>query len=408
MKTAARWSDRVDGSLEREMCGWRRHLHAHPELGFEERETTAYIARLLDDWHVPYDRPLETGVVGRVRGAGPGPTVALRCDIDALPLQEENTFDFASRVPGRMHACGHDAHTAMLLGAAQALAGLGNELRGEVRLLFQPAEELVSGGAQKLVEAGVVEGVDALIGLHVQSDVELGAISLREGPIMASDDQFAIAIIGSGGHGAHPHLTVDSLRIAAGLVAELQTLISRRINPLEPVVLTIGTFHSGTAYNIIAGRAEMQGTVRSFSAAVRDQLEREITSLASGYARAHGAEASVRYTRGSPAVVNHAELVEFLRPAAAAVVGAEHVVRRPPRMGAEDFAYYCQVVPSAFVQIGARNPEIGADFPHHHPRFTIDERSLGIGLRFYLAALERTSSVGGALPALPAPTRTSA
>jgi amidohydrolase len=336
-----------------------------------------------------------TGVVANVREAASGPTVALRCDIDALPIQEENTFDFASRIPGRMHACGPDAHTAMLLGVAKTLTDIRNEIQGEVRLLFQPAEELVSGGAQKFVEAGVLQGVDALVGLHVQSEVEVGAISLREGPIKASDDQFAIEIVGSGGHGAQPHRTVDSLRIAASLVEELQMLISRRIDPLEPAVLTVGTLHAGAAYNIIAGRAEMNGTVRTFSNAVRHQLEREISSVASAHAQVHGATAAVRYTHGSPAVINHSELVDFLRPAAAAVVGAGQVLRRPPKMGAEDFAYYCEVVPSAFVQIGARNPEIGADFPHHLPRFTIDERCLGVGLRFYLEVLQRFSSAGG-------------
>jgi amidohydrolase len=403
MNTGARWTARVDGDLEQQMREWRRHLHAHPELGFEERQTTEYIIHLLGGWHISYERPLETGVVALVRGAASGPTFALRCDIDALPIQEENTFDFASRIPGRMHACGHDAHTAMLLGVAKTLAEIRDELRGEVRLLFQPAEELVSGGAEKFVQAGVLEGVDALVGLHVQSEVDFGTISLREGPVSASDDQFAIEIVGSGGHGAYPHRTVDSLRIAAGLVGELQTLISRRIDPMEPAVLTIGTLHAGTAYNIISSRAEMKGTVRSFSDAVRHQLEQEITSLASGYTRAHGAEAVVRFTHGSPAVINHPELVDFLRPGAAAVVGPDRVLRRPPAMGAEDFAYYCEVVPSAFVQIGARNPESGAPHPHHHPRFTIDERCLGVGLRFYLETLERSSSVGRALPALTLP-----
>jgi amidohydrolase len=250
----------------------------------------------------------------------------------------------------------------------------------------------------------VLEGVDALVGLHVHGDVDFGTIALREGPVLASDDQFAIEIIGSGGHGASPHLTVDSLRIAASLVGELQTLISRRVDPLEAAVLTVGSLHAGTAYNIVAGRAEMSGTVRTFSSAVRDQLDKELTSLASAYARAHGAEAVVRYTRGSPAVVNHSELVDFLRPAASAVVDPERVLRVPPSMGAEDFAYYCEVVPSAFVQIGARPAEGGARFPHHHPRFTIDERCLGIGLRFYLELLERSSSAGGTVPVLAAPT----
>src|SRR5215471_8325403 len=218
------WSSRVDDELEQQMLNWRRHLHAHPELGFEEHETTKYVVHFLDAWRIPYEQPLETGVVACVRGAAPGPVVALRCDIDALPIQEENSFAFASRIPGRMHACGHDAHTAILLGAAKTLVELRDELRGEVRLLFQPAEELVTGGAQKFVDAGVVEGVDALIGLHVHSEIDVGAISLRSGPIMASDDQFSIEVIGSGGHGAHPHRTIDALHIAAGLVGELQTL----------------------------------------------------------------------------------------------------------------------------------------------------------------------------------------
>jgi len=293
-----------------------------------------------------------------------------------------------------------------MLGAAKTLVELRDELRGEVRLLFQPAEELVTGGAQKFVDAGVVEGVDALIGLHVHSEIDVGVISLRSGPIMASDDQFSIEVIGSGGHGAHPHRTTDALYIAAGLVGELQTLVSRRIDPLEPAVLTVGTLHAGTAYNIIAGRAEMSGTVRTFSASVRNQIEEGIRLVASAYARAHGAEVAVRYTRGSPAVINHPELTDFLQPAAAAVVGADQILRCPPKMGAEDFAYYCEVVPSAFVQIGAGNPDIGAQFPHHHPRFTIDERCLGIGLRFYLETLERSSSVRGELPAMSSPIAT--
>ncbi|HEX6509414.1 MAG TPA: amidohydrolase [Chloroflexota bacterium] len=398
------WSAHVGCDLEQQMRDWRRHLHAYPELGFEEHETTKYIVKLLDAWRIPYEQPLKTGAVAHVHGAAPGPILALRCDIDALPIREENTFDFASHVPGRMHACGHDAHTAILLGAAKTLAELRDEIRGEVRLLFQPAEELVSGGAQKFVDAGVLEGVEALVGLHVQSEVDVGAISLRGGPIMASDDQFAIEIVGSGGHGAHPHRTIDALRVAAGLIGELQTLISRQIDPLEPAVLTVGTLHAGTAYNIIAGRAEMSGTVRTFSGTVRNQLEEKITSLASTYARAHGAEAAVRYTRGSPAVINHPELVDFLRPAAAAVVGTGQVLQHPPKMGGEDFAYYCEVVPSAFVQVGGRNPDVGANFPHHHPRFTIDERCLGIGLRFYLETLERSASSRGTLPVLTAAT----
>jgi amidohydrolase len=391
------WAEHVDEDTERDLVRWRRHLHENPELSFQEFETTTFVAGSLDEWGIPYDRLLPTGLVGHVVGRHPGPTVAVRCDLDALPIEEENTFEFKSRVSGKMHACGHDGHTSILLGLARTLSELRDEIHGEVRLLFQPAEEVIESGARQMIEAGVVEGVDAVIGLHLISDLKTGHISLAGGAIMAAADVFEITITGSGGHGAYPQQTVDALLIAAGLVGQLQTLVSRRVPPLEPAVVTVGTLHAGTATNVISGTATMSGTVRTLSEPVRDQIEHELRSLVEFFPRAHGATANLVYRRGNPVVVNDERLAGFLRPAAAAVVGERSLVTMPPTMGAEDFAYYGSVAPSAFAFIGSGSRELESDFPHHHPRFTVDERALGTGLRFFLEAVERTSSGRGSL-----------
>ncbi len=392
------WIERVDEDLEQQLVLWRRHLHAHPELSFQEHETTALIADLLQQWDIPFERPLATGVVAKIHGAKPGPTVAVRCDIDALPIQEENAFDFASTTPGHMHACGHDGHTAILLGLAKILSDVRNEIHGEIRLLFQPAEEVVESGARHFIEQGVLTGVDAIVGLHLMSDLSVGKISLRSGAIMASMDEFTITVVGSGGHGAFPHQTRDALVIAASLVGELQTLVSRRVDPLQPAVVSVGAFHAGTVFNVISGRAELCGTVRTLSESVRDLLESETKNIATQHAAALGAVATTTYRRGSPSLVNDESLIELLRPAAVATVSEKMVVSMAPIMGGEDFAHYTRIVPGAFAFIGARNPDVGADHPHHHPRFTIDETALPIGLRFLLNSLERTSSSGAGLP----------
>jgi amidohydrolase len=392
------WTERVDDELLARLTEWRRHLHANPELSFQEHQTTDFICELLAGWNIPHERPLETGVVAHIKGSRPGPTVAVRCDIDALPIDEENHFEFVSKRPGVMHACGHDGHTAILLGVAKVLAEVSSEIQGEVRLLFQPAEEVVASGAKHFIAAGVVRDVDAIVGLHLMSGVDVGKISLREGPVMASTDRFEIAIDGSGGHGAFPHQTVDPIVIAASLVGELQTVVSRRVDPLQPAVLSLGSIHGGDAFNVIPQRVELEGTTRALSEPVRDLLEAEILRICEHHAAAHGARAEVVYERGSPSLDNNAALVEHLIPAAAAVVGRENVVRVPPIMGGEDFAHYSRLLPSAFAFVGSRNREAGSDFPHHHPRFTIDESALGIGLRYSLEAVERLASVGGGIP----------
>jgi amidohydrolase len=341
---------------------------------------------------------MPTGLVAHVQGKHPGPTVAYRCDLDALPIEEQNAFDFRSGTAGKMHACGHDGHTAILLGLARTLNGLRDEIHGEVRLLFQPAEEVGDSGARHLIETGALEGVQAVIGLHLISNLETGRISLVEGPIMAAADVFEITVKGSGGHGGYPHEATDPLMIAAGLVGQLQTIVSRRVSPLDSAVVSIGTFHAGSAPNIIPGTATLTGTVRTLSEKVRAKIPVDLTTMCESFARAHGGSAEVKYEWGSPVCANDGRLVEFLLPAAAAAVGSSSVVALPPEMGAEDFAYYAKVAPTAFALIGSGNKDLESDFPHHHPRFTIDERALGIGLRFMLESVERTSAGQAKLP----------
>ncbi|HEY1163477.1 MAG TPA: amidohydrolase [Candidatus Dormibacteraeota bacterium] len=392
------WAERVDEDTEADLVGWRRYLHERPELSFEEFETTKFVAGMLDEWGISYDRPLPTGLVAHIHGKHPGPTVAFRCDLDALPIEEQNTFEFRSRTAGKMHACGHDGHTAILLGLARTLIDLQDEIHGEVRLLFQPAEEVGESGARHLIEAGALEGVQAVIGLHLISNLETGLISLTKGPIMAAADSFAITVTGYGGHGGYPHEAIDPLMIAAGLVGQLQTIVSRRVSPMNPAVVSVGSFHAGSAPNIIPGTATLTGTVRTLSEKVRAKIAADLTAMAESYARAHGGTAEVKYDWGSPACANDGRMVDFLLPAAAAAVGSSSVVALPPEMGGEDFAYYAKVAPTAFALIGSGNKDLESDFPHHHPRFTVDERALGIGLRFMLESVERTSAGQATLP----------
>lgn len=383
----------LDTDLFDDMCGWRRHVHANPELGFEEHATSSFIRSLLDKWEIPYDAPLSTATVAHVVGAHPGPVLAIRADIDALPIQEESQVGYASTRAGVMHACGHDGHTAMLLGVAKLLSQRRDLLRGEIRLIFQPAEELVDGGAVRLVNAGVLEGVTAIVGLHLTSALPTGVVGLTDGAVLASDDRFDITVVGSGGHASSPHQTTDALVIAAGLVSQLQTLVSRRVDPSIPAVVTVGSFHAGDVYNAIASEARLSGTIRTFSPAVRETLEIDLVDLANGYAAVHKAKADVAYHRGPPPLINRSCVVEFVRPAAEAVVGISQVTAMPAFMGAEDFAYYSESVPAVFVFIGS---DTGTSFPLHHPKFDIDEEALAVGLRFLEQVVELWVDVDGA------------
>lgn len=362
-----------------DLASWRHHLHMHPELGFQEVETTRWLAERMEEWSIPFTRPTPTGLVGMIEGSRPGRTIAIRADIDALPIDEENSFPFKSTRPGVMHACGHDGHTAILLGLSRFLSK-NRDFPGRVKLLFQPAEELPPGGAQQFVQAGVLDDVDACIGLHVISETPTGKAGITAGPMMANSDAFRATIRGKGGHGASPHQTVDAVMVACNAVVNLQTVVSRKVDPTKPAVISVGAIHAGQAGNVIADSATIVGTVRSFHTDVRQLLHDEIKRTLDATCAIYGASAEIQYTWGYPALVNDEGITEVLRQAAEDVLGSGAVSTQNPIMGGEDFAYYGQKVPAAFLFLGARNDAVGANWPHHHPRFTFDEASMVQGM----------------------------
>jgi len=374
-----------------EMTEWRRYLHAHPELSFGEYETTAWLAQHLEALQIPFTRPAPTGLVCIIEGNRPGRTIAVRADIDALPIVELNDFAYVSTTPGVMHACGHDGHTAILLGLARFLVQ-NRDFAGRVKLLFQPAEEKPPGGAQQFIAAGVLAGVDACVGIHLISDMPTGKAGITAGPMMANTDSFRAVIQGRGGHGAEPHQTIDAVMIACHAVVNLQTVVSRKIAPTRPAVISVGSVHAGTVNNVIADSAELKGTVRSFHADVRQKLQDEIHRTLQTTCAMYGAELTLEYELGYPALANDPATTEVMREAARAVLGADHVLVQDPIMGGEDFAYYGSKVPAAFMFVGCRSAAAGSEWPHHHPRFTVDETALPHGMeilgRAALALLE--------------------
>ncbi len=373
--------------LEGEVVGWRRHLHQNPELSFREHETARFVRETLESFGgFEVSRPTETSVVARLVGEGPGRTLALRADMDALPIQEENDFEFASQNPGVMHACGHDGHTAMLLGAAKVLSGMRDRLNGEVRLVFQHAEELGPGGAEELVEAGVMDGVDAVVGLHLWSGLPVGKIGVTFGAMMASPDTFLITIKGKGGHAAMPHQAVDAIAVGAQVVTNLQHVVARETDPLENVVLSVTRFTGGTTHNVIPGSVEMEGTVRTLDPAVRGRMPGIMERVVKGVTEAHGAGYELDYTFGYRPVINDADLTRAVEETARGLFGDEAVEVMPPNMGGEDFSAYGQRAPGAFFLVGAGNEGEGITAPHHHPRFTVDEDALPVGVRMLLGA----------------------
>ncbi|MBX6350791.1 MAG: amidohydrolase [Clostridia bacterium] len=362
----------------------------NPELSFEERETTAFLEETLRGWGLEPVRRTPTGLWADLEGGGgSGPTVAVRADIDALPIHEANAFEFRSRRDGVMHACGHDGHTAILLGVTRTLLDLRDRLPGRVRLVFQPAEELLPGGARPMIEAGVLDGVDRIIGLHLWSLLPTGRAGIAPGPLMANADAFEIRVRGRGGHGAQPHLAADALAAAAQVVVSLQQVVSRMVDPMRAAVVTVGVFRAGSAFNVIAPEALLQGTVRTFDADVRARVREALSRVAGDVAHAFGCEAETDYREGYPALVNERGTVEVFRAAVAAQMGEAALVEPEPFMGGEDFAYYLLERPGAFLFLGARNPEVGAEYPHHHPNFTIDEAALPWGVAVLAATAWR-------------------
>jgi amidohydrolase len=381
-------SDLVTPELEAQAIAWRRYLHARPELSFEEVETSQFVADTLSSLDaLELERPTPTSVVAHLRGARPGKTLALRADMDALPVQEETELEFASTRPGVMHACGHDGHTAMLLATATLLMGRRDELSGEVRFVFQHAEEKPPGGARELVAAGVMEGVDLVVGAHLISRLEIGKVGVGAGPRMACGDTFAIEVTGSAGHAAFPHTSIDPVAVAAEIVVNLQQIVSRETNPLEAVVVSVTRIAGGSADNVIPGRVELGGTVRTFSQKSRERTRGAMERIVRGVTEAHRATGRLNYLEGYAPVINDPAAVALVAAAAAAELGSEAVVEQEPIMAGEDFSAYQQVVPGVFFTVGAMNEAIGACYPHHHSRFAIDESALRNGI----AVLTRTA-----------------
>jgi amidohydrolase len=380
-------TDRVE-EIKQQVVEWRRYLHQNPELSFQEEKTSQFVYDTLSSFGgLELSRPTKTSVVARLIGAHPGKVLAIRADMDALPITEENDFDFVSQNPGVMHACGHDGHTAMLLGAAKILAGFKDQIHGEVRFLFQHAEELLPGGAQELVDAGVMDGVDYVIGTHLWAPVETGKIYIGSGPLMASPDTFRITIFGKGGHAAEPHETVDSIAVAAQVVTNLQHIVSRNTNPLQPLVVSVTKFIGGTTDNVIPGSVELSGTVRTFDMELRDKIPGLMERIIKGVTEAHGAQYEFKYEKGYRPVINDEEATNIMKEALLELYGEEAVLKAMPTMGGEDFSAYGTKAKSCFFFIGAGNQEKGIVYPHHHPRFTIDEEALPIGVRAFVHAV---------------------
>lgn len=362
----------------------RRHLHMNPELSFKEDKTAQYIVNFYAELGVEVKSGVGgNGVVARVKGGKPGKTVALRADFDALPIQDEKDVPYKSTVPGVMHACGHDGHTATLLQLAKAIHEMQEDLTGEYVFIHQHAEEYAPGGAKPMIEDGCLDGVDAIFGTHLWSLTDYGTIEYLSGPVMAAADRFDIVVQGAGGHGASPHQTKDAITIGAQLVTNLQQIVSRRVNPTESAVLSIGSFVADNAFNVIADSAKLVGTVRTFNPEIRDLMEREIQRVVDGTALSNDCTIELVYDRGYPAVVNHEAETIFLQEVAEDILGAEQVVETAQHMGAEDFAYYLEKVPGTFFFTGAKPAE---PFPHHHPKFDFDENAMLVAAKVLGAA----------------------
>lgn len=360
----------------------RRYFHENPEPSWKEFKTSKRIKEELQSMDIPYVEMAGTGVVGTIKGKLQGKTIALRGDMDALEVVEKNDIKYKSQNPGIMHACGHDGHTAMLLGAARALNEIKDNIKGSIKLIFQPAEEMIQG-AKKMIEDGALEGVDGILGIHLWSGLETGKISVDPGPRMASGDHVIIDVIGKGGHGSMPHQGVDAIVVASSIVMNTQSIISREINPLDPIVFTIGELRAGTRFNVLAGEARLEGTTRCFDPEIRAKLPEIIERYAHQTASAYGAVAKVKYTYGTPPTINDERSSSLAKKTVLNMLGEDGLVSIEKTTGSEDMAYYLEQIPGLIAFVGSGNAEKEADFPHHHPRFNLDEDSLAIGTELY-------------------------
>lgn len=371
-----------------QLVEWRRHFHKYPELSFQEEKTSQFVFDILQK--IPYlevSRPTQYSVMAKLVGKQPGKTIAIRADMDALPIHEENDFDFISTYQGVMHACGHDGHMAILLGVVHKLVEEREKVKGEIRFLFQHAEENFPGGAEEMVAAGVMEGVDYIIGAHLWASLEAGKIGVIYGAAMAAPDVFKITIEGKGGHAGIPHETIDSIAIGTQVVSQLQQIVSRLTNPLDSLVVSVTQFHAGTTHNVIPEHAEIEGTVRSLRHELREETAGKIERIVKYITESYGAKYTFSYEYGYRPVVNNYEVTEIIERTALQLYGRDRVVRLQPTMAGEDFSAFLQKAPGTFFFIGAGNKEKGIIYPHHHPRFTIDEDALPIGVEVFVSSI---------------------
>lgn len=360
----------------------RREFHMNPEPSMQEFRTSSRVIEELEKMGIECERVAETGVVGTIIGGSSGKTIALRADMDALEVNEKNDHKYASKVDGMMHACGHDAHTSSLLTAAKILNDIKSDLCGTVKLFFQPGEEIALG-AKQMIKEGVMEGIDGIFGLHVWNDAEAGKVSVEAGPRMASAGIFKIGISGKGGHGSMPHQGVDAVVVGSAIVMNLQTLVSREINPLDPAVVSVGMFNAGTKFNVMAGEAHLEGTTRCFSMEVNDAFEEMIRRVAENTANSYRATAKLDYKQLVIPTINDPEMSSIAEGAVEKISGKDALITYEKTTGGEDFSYFMENTPGAFAFVGCKNEKQEEYFPHHHPKFDIDENALETASALY-------------------------
>lgn len=392
----------ADGVREKiyEMKGWlvetRRTIHMYPELMYEEEKTAELVAGNLEKFGFEVKKGVaKTGVVGLLRGKKDGKTVAIRADMDALPIEEANPVPYASKVKGKMHACGHDAHTTILLGVAKFFSTRRDQLKGNIKWIFQPAEEGGAGG-KVMTEEGVLENprVDAIFGAHVFPEIPIGKIGVNEKEGLAATDRVTFKIVGKGGHGAYPQLARDPILAAGHLITQIHSIVSRSIHPLDSAVISFGKIEGGSAFNIIPEAVELLATVRSLTPNVRETLRERIEQVSQGVARSFGLECRANYDYGYPALVNDPAMSHLVASACGKAIGKENVAFLQPSMGGEDFAYYLQKVPGSFFRLGCRNEAKGFVNPFHNSRFDLDEEVLPFGVEMFVRIIDEFLGLG--------------
>lgn len=382
-------------SLQPQLVEWRRRFHQYPELGFKETLTAAFVSEQLRKWGIDHQTEVaKTGIVATIDSGKPGPVLAIRADLDALPIQEENEIPYKSQHDGIMHACGHDGHTAIALGTAYYLAHHRHSFKGTVKIIFQPAEE-GPGGAKPMIEAGVLKNpdVDALIGLHLWNNLPAGTVGVRSGALMAAVEKFQCTIFGKGGHGAMPHQTVDSILVASQIILAFQTIVARNVDPLESAVVTVGSLNAGKTDNVIPDSAKMLGTVRYYNPDFKGFFGQRVEQIIAGICQSQGASYELNYASLYPPVINDKQIAELVKSVAETVVETPRdVIPNCQTMAAEDISYFLQAVPGCYFFLGSANAEKNLTYPHHHPCFNFDETVLGMGVEIFVRCVEKFCS----------------